>query len=88
MQFKLGMFEKFLRLSGVFQNFQKVAHPRIALLITRRTGALLVAPMRGDAIFRDIMHFPGADLHFDLGIAPFRHRHASMQALITIGLGR
>ena len=33
MQFKLGMFQEFLRLSGGFQDFEQIAHPRIALLI-------------------------------------------------------
>ena len=88
MQFKLGMFQKFLRLCRVFQDFEKVAHPRIALLVTRRSRPLLIAPMRGHTIFCNVMHFLGADLHFDLGVAPFRHGHAGMQALIAIGLRR
>ena len=33
MQFKLGVFQKLLRLRRVFQDFEQIAHPRIALLI-------------------------------------------------------
>ena len=88
MQFKLGMFQKFLRLSGVFQNLEQITHPRVALLFPGGSRLLLIGPMRGDAIFSDIMHFLCADLNFDLGIAPHRHRHARMKALIAIGLRR
>ena len=50
-----------------------------------RGTALFVFPVGGDAEFRHLMHFRGADLHLD---RPMTTDHRRMQRLIAIGLGQ
>jgi len=57
------------------------------LLVAGADGraAGFVFPVRGDAFFRDAMHFLGANLDFEL-VAAFAH-HGCVQRLIQIGAG-
>ena len=56
---------EFRRLLHFLDPFDQLAHPQNALIV--RVGnvlAVLVPPVRGDALFGDAMHFLRADLHF------------------------
>ena len=47
----------------------------------------IVEPVRGDAVFRDLVHVRGADLEFDLLVARLAQCHAGMQALVEFDFG-
>src|SRR6202012_5558167 len=80
---ELGMLEEFLGIRGVLHDVEHFAQPAI-LLPVRRTPALLVAPMRGDAEFGDLMHLVGANLDFDA--MALRTKHSGMQRAVTVWL--
>jgi hypothetical protein len=61
---ELGMLEELLRPRGMLEDIEQLAQPAI-LLAVDLGGALLVAPMRGNAHLGDLVHAVGADLHLD-----------------------
>ena len=79
------MFQEFLGSRGAFQDVQKLPYPAV-LAPVHPACALLVDPVRGDAVFRDLVHLAGADLHFDA--LPFGPEHARMQGAVAVGFGR
>ena len=86
-EFQLGVFQELVRRGRILQDFQQVLHPAEALhvgavdLLVRR----LVDPVRGDAVFRDVVHLGGADLHLDLLVARLAQRDAGVQRLVAVG---
>ncbi len=91
-EFKLGVFEELIGGGGVFENFQEVLHPAELFEVGvggfgAFFGALFVEPMGGDAVFGDVVHFGGADLHFDFLVAWLAEGHAGMQRAVEIGFG-
>jgi hypothetical protein len=61
---ELGVLEEFLGSGGVFEDVEEFAQPAV-LRALGGAGALLVAPMRGNAQFGDLVHVAGADLDLD-----------------------
>ena len=89
-EFQLGILEEFVRRGRILQNLQQVLHPAETLQIAS-VGLgirLLVNPVRGDAVFRHVVHLVGADLDLDLLVARLAQRHAGVQALIAVRLRR
>ena len=83
--FQFRMFEEFVRIVGILQDVQKLAHPVITLPLGQGR-ALLVLPMRGDPEFGDLMHLGGADLHFDpVVLWPDQRR---VKRLVPVGFRR
>ena len=80
---QLGVLEKFFRRRGLLENLQKFLYPAILGTI-HLLRALLVAPMRGNAVFRHFVHFPGADLYFDAQLA--RPDHRGVERAIAVAL--
>ncbi len=87
-EFELGIFEELVRRLAVVEDLEQILHPAETLDIGGHGVVLLVVPMRGNAFLGDLVHLEGADLDFDLLIARLAQRHAGMQTLVTIGLGR
>ena len=50
---------------GVLLIFKEAAHPFVVVLARAAVDALFVLPVRGDAVFGDLVHFLGADLHLE-----------------------
>ena len=69
-QLELGMFEEFLGLLRLVDDFKQFAQP--AILLTIGPGVGFIGPVRRDAQFGFLMHFAGADLDFDA--VPLRPR--------------
>ena len=69
---------------GILLALQQTAHP-FKVLFGAGTGALLVFPVGGDAVFGGLVHLPGADLHLE-GDA-LRADDGGVQTLVHIGLG-
>ncbi len=65
-QLELGVLEEFVAGGGVVEDLQQVFHPGEAAAILRAGDALLVAPMRGNAVIGHALHLGSADLHLDL----------------------
>ena len=79
--------EEFLRVLEVLLPFDEPAQPGEALGLAQFAGAaLLVAPVRGDSLFGDLVHLGGADLHFHP--LPLRTNHRGMQRLVHVDLGQ
>ncbi|MEJ0058945.1 MAG: hypothetical protein WDM79_04890 [Terricaulis sp.] len=55
------------------------------LLFIEAIGFVLVAPVRGDADFGELIHLFGADLNLDAHIA--RSDHGGVDRAIAVGLG-
>ena len=75
--------DEFLRI-GILLGFQQTANP-LEVLLRAGTGALLVFPVGGNAVFRSLVHVPGADLHLEgnaLGADD-----GGVKTLVHIGLG-
>ena len=88
-QLELGVLEEFFRIGAVGERLHRIAQPGIGpalVLEARKLGAVLVERVRGDAIFRDLVHRAGADLHFDALAA--RADHGRVDRAVVIGLGR
>ena len=82
---QLGMFVEFLRAFAAFKQIDHIAQPlvgadggRIALV-----DLLAITPMGGDAAFRHVVHFLGADLHLDALV--FRPDHGGMDGAVAVG---
>src|SRR5438552_7530921 len=74
------------RILHILLPLDQVEQPGDELVVVGRPLlALLVFPVRGDAIFGDAVHFLGADLHFER--LALRADHGSMQRLIQVGAG-
>ena len=89
-EFQLGVLEEIVGRRGILQDLQQVLHPA-ELLQVAPVGLLvrlLVDPVRGDAVFRHVVHLGGADLDFDLLVARLAQRHAGVQALVAVRLRR
>ena len=76
------MFEQFLGIFRLVQNFDQVAYPA-GLAVG--PIALLVGPVRGEAIFIVLVHTPGADLDFHPHIIAVHQRR--VDRLVTVALG-
>ena len=70
---------------GVLLILQQAAHPLVAALVAGALPVLLVLPVGGHAVFGDLVHLLGADLHLE-GDAALAH-HRGVQALVHVGLG-
>ena len=64
--------------------FQKPPYP-LKVLLRAGAGALLVLPVGGNAVFRRLVHLPGADLHLKGNALSADDR--GVQALVHVGLG-
>ena len=71
---------------GVLLALQQAADPFKALLLSAAGAPLLVFPMGGNAVFRRLVHFPGADLHLKGNALGADDR--GVKALVHIGFGR
>ena len=56
--------DEFFRV-GVLLVFEKAAHPFVVVLTGIAGDALLILPVRGNAVFGDLVHLLGADLHLE-----------------------
>ena len=80
---QLGVLQELLGVRGVLQDIQQLAHP--AVLPPVDVGyTLLVGPVSGHAEFGELMHFPGAYLHFDAVL--LRPDQPGVQRFIAVGL--
>ena len=73
---------------GVLLRFEQAADPGELLLISGADAcaAGFVLPVRGDAVFADAVHLPGADLHLEHDA--LLAEDGRMHALVAVGLGR
>src|SRR5262249_9768667 len=90
-QLELGVLEELLRVGALGEQLDGAAQPRIGAGLARqhlrwRAHAILVERVRGDAIFRDLVHIPGADLQFNALLA--RADHRGVNGAIVVLLGR
>ena len=86
-QINFDVLEKLLRIAGLLLHFQNAAQPFARPLVGafRRAVASLVQPVGGDTGFGDLVHFVGADLHFNRHAeGPEQHR---VQGLVAVSLG-
>ncbi len=91
-QLQLGMLEELFRVGAVRQNSDGVAQPGEGVGFAlqefgRRADAILVEGVRGDAEFRDLVHFLGADLQFDALVAGTYYGSVN-RAIIVLLRGR
>ena len=85
-QVDLERFDELLGVARVVLPVQNLAQPvQLVVQTIRRLLALLVAPVRRDAVFCDPVHLIGANLHLK-GHAVFAHDRR-MQRLVHVGLG-
>ena len=76
--------DELLRVGAVLV-LQQAAHPLIILLVAGALAVLLILPMGGNAVFGDLVHLPGADLHLEGNtVIPY---HGGVEGLVHIGLG-
>ena len=73
---------------GVLLALQQLAHPlELVLAAQLLVGqALLILPVGGHAVFRRLVHLPGADLHLEGDALPADDR--GVEGLVHVGLGR
>ena len=88
-QLKLGMLEKFLRVGAVGEDRDGVAKPGECIGFAlqefgRRTHAILVEGVRGDAELRDLVHLLGADLQFDALFAGADHGGVDRAVIVLL----
>ena len=76
--------DEFLRV-GALLIFQQAAHPLVLALGAGALPVLLVLPVGGYAVFGNLMHLFGADLHLE-GNAVVAH-DGGVKALVAVGLG-
>ena len=70
---------------GALLVLQQAADPLIASLRSGTLAVLLVFPVGGHAVFRDLVHLPGPDLNLK-GIAVVAH-NGGVERLVAVGLG-
>ena len=88
-EFQLGVLHELVGAGGILQDFQQILHPAETRQVLRvGRVALLVQPVRGDAVFGDVVHRLGADLHLDLLVQQLAQRHAGVDALVAVGFRR
>ncbi len=75
--------KKFVGIADVALPLDHLPQPSQPLLVLRRDGAVFIFPVGGDAFFRHLVHFFGADLDFKRR-AVFRD-HRSVQRLVKVG---
>ena len=80
--------QEFTGIPGLCLPVQHLPDPvELMVQVILPVSAFLVAPVRRDTEFRDAVHFPGADLHFegegDLAAA----YHGGVEGLVHVGLG-
>ena len=66
------------------RRFARIEAGGRGLLFVEAVGFVLVAPVRGDAVFGDLIHLLGADLDFHAHIA--RPDHRGVDRAIAVGL--
>ena len=76
--------DEFLRV-GALLIFQQAAHPLVLALGAGALPVLLILPVGGYAVFGNLMHLFGADLHLE-GNAVVAH-DGGVKALVAVGLG-
>ena len=82
----LERLQPLVRIAEVAVEVEQLAQPgELGLDFDVAAVALLVAPVRGDAVLRAAVHGPGADLH--LHRLPVRADHLGVQGLVHVGLG-
>ena len=83
----LEMFEELDRVARLRLHLDQALQPLVGLFLQIGEAAVgaLVEPVRGDAGLRDLVHFDGADLHFDRGAE--RPEQHGVQRLVAVGLG-
>ena len=89
-QLELGVLEELLRIGALRQQLDGAAQPRIGAgfarqHLGRRAGVVLVERVRGDAVFGDLVHLPGADLQLDALLA--RTDHGGVDRAVVVLLG-
>ena len=89
-QLELGVLQKLFRIGAFRQYPDGVTQPGkgIGLALQqfgRRTDAVLVEGMGGDAEFRDLVHFLGADLQFDALVAGADHGGVDRTVIVLLG---
>ena len=77
--------DEFLRV-GVLLVFEKAAYPFVVGLACVAGDALLRLPVRGNAVFGDLVHLLGADLHLEGDTV--RADDRGVERLVHVGLGR
>src|SRR3546814_8169380 len=77
------MFEQFVRVLALFQNFNEVAYP--ARLSIRPAAPLFICPVRSQTEFTVVMHFLATDLDFDPCIFIVNNRR--VQRFVAVALG-
>ena len=76
--------DKFLGV-GALLIFQQAAHPLVFSLRAGALPVLLVLPVGGHAVFGDLVHLPGANLHLKGNTV--RPHHSGVEGLVAVGLG-
>ena len=89
-QFELGVFEEFLGVRALGQQFDGAAQPGIGIgfarqHLGRRARRLLIKGVRGDAVFGDLVHLLGADLQLDALLAGTDHRRVDGAIVVLLG---
>ncbi len=82
---ELGMLVKFLRAVAALEQIHHVAQPFVGFrsLLVMLVDIFAVTPVCGHPAFGDIVHFLGADLHFDALV--FGADHGGVQRAIAVG---
>ena len=90
-QLEFGVLQKFFWIGALGEQFDSAAKPCVGArfahqLLCRRAEAVFIERVRGDAIFRNLIHVEGTDLQLDALLA--RPDHGGVDRAVVVLLGR
>ena len=86
-ELELRVLQEFVGGLRVLEDLEQVLDPAELLQVAGGCVALLVEPVRGHAVFSDVVHVRGPDLHLDLLVLRDAEGDAGVDAAVAVRLG-